>query len=94
MTTPLVSLFLAGCVLENDIGGNDDDPVGFDSDPTLPVDTNAETDTAPVEDCNGLDDDGDGQIDEGFPDGDADGFADCLRASVRPRGSPSGAPSP
>lgn len=90
MTTPLVSLFLAGCVLENDIGGKDDDPVGFDSDPTLPVDTNAETDTAPVEDCNGLDDDGDGQIDEGFPDGDADGFADCLEGECPPTGIPVG----
>jgi hypothetical protein len=29
------------------------------------------------EECNGTDDDGDGQIDEGFPDIDGDGFADC-----------------
>ncbi len=28
--------------------------------------------------CNGVDDDGDGQIDEGFPDSDFDGIPDCL----------------
>jgi len=31
-----------------------------------------------VEVCNGLDDDGDGAIDEGFGDWDADGVADCV----------------
>ncbi len=31
--------------------------------------------------CNGLDDDGDGQVDEGFEDLDGDGFADCLPTS-------------
>jgi len=30
------------------------------------------------ESCNGLDDDGDGDVDEGFPDTDQDGIADCL----------------
>lgn len=28
--------------------------------------------------CNGLDDDGDGDIDEGFTDADGDGLADCI----------------
>ena len=28
--------------------------------------------------CNGIDDDGDGEIDEGFPDTDGDGVKDCL----------------
>lgn len=28
--------------------------------------------------CNGVDDDGDGEIDEGFPDIDGDGIADCV----------------
>jgi len=32
---------------------------------------------APQEECNGQDDDGDGDIDEGFPDTDGDGVADC-----------------
>lgn len=29
------------------------------------------------EHCNGLDDDGDGEVDEGWPDSDGDGMADC-----------------
>jgi hypothetical protein len=32
----------------------------------------------PEEICNGIDDNGDGQIDEGFPDTDEDGIADCM----------------
>jgi hypothetical protein len=36
----------------------------------------------PVEACNGVDDDGDGQIDEGFPDSDGDGVADCVDVSA------------
>lgn len=32
----------------------------------------------PVEECNGIDDDGDGEVDEGFPDTDGDGVADCI----------------
>jgi hypothetical protein len=31
-----------------------------------------------VEECNGLDDDGDGAVDEDFPDTDGDGIADCM----------------
>ena len=31
-----------------------------------------------TEECNGVDDDGDNQIDEGFSDSDADGLADCV----------------
>lgn len=34
--------------------------------------------TPPEEECNGIDDDGDGDVDEGFPDTDGDGVADCL----------------
>jgi hypothetical protein len=33
---------------------------------------------AKAELCNGVDDNCDGQIDEGYPDADEDGFADCL----------------
>jgi len=32
----------------------------------------------PPEICNGLDDDGDGAVDEGFPDNDLDGLKDCV----------------
>jgi hypothetical protein len=30
------------------------------------------------EKCDGIDNDGDGSVDEGFPDSDGDGFADCI----------------
>ena len=43
----------------------------------LPIDVCGERDWPPVELCNGVDDDGDGLADEGFPDGDADGIANC-----------------
>jgi hypothetical protein len=33
---------------------------------------------SPVEVCNGLDDNGDGSVDEGFQDSDGDGAADCV----------------
>lgn len=32
----------------------------------------------PAEECNGVDDNGDGAVDEGFPDADGNGRADCL----------------
>ena len=32
--------------------------------------------------CNGIDDDGDGVIDEGFPDTDGDGIADCVEVET------------
>jgi hypothetical protein len=37
-------------------------------------------DSAPpvTEQCNGIDDDADGLVDEGFPDTDSDGIADCV----------------
>ncbi|MCB9779862.1 MAG: hypothetical protein H6742_14955 [Alphaproteobacteria bacterium] len=35
-------------------------------------------DTPGEEECNGVDDDGDGEIDEGYPDTDLDGIKDCL----------------
>jgi hypothetical protein len=40
-----------------------------------PIDTSV---PLPEEICNGIDDDGDGEIDEGFPDTDGDGIADCI----------------
>jgi hypothetical protein len=33
---------------------------------------------SPIEKCNGLDDNGNGVVDEGFPDADRDGIADCV----------------
>lgn len=39
-----------------------------------------DTDEPPAEECNGRDDDGDRDVDEGFGDSDADGTADCVDA--------------
>lgn len=43
-----------------------------------------------IERCNGLDDNGDGLIDEGFPDADGDGLADCLDETCAPEPPPPG----
>ena len=74
----MVAFVASGCV---DVGLNarpgDDDPSTSDTDGGYKGDV----DTWPPrngEYCNGLDDDGDGQIDEGFPDTDKDGIADCV----------------
>ncbi len=68
----VLSLMFAACSLETNVQGKDADR--FD-DGTAP---DAETDTdEPVESCNGVDDDADGDIDEGF-DEDGNGRGDCL----------------
>ena len=43
------------------------------------------------EDCNGIDDNCDGAIDEGFPDLDADGEADCIDEDLDGDGAPNAA---
>lgn len=55
------------------------EPQGFDSDSGyfFPDDSQ----TREEELCNGVDDDGDGDVDEGFPDADANGRVDCLDAT-------------
>lgn len=58
------------------------EPLPFDSG-TPPGPTDSGT-TVPAEVCNGLDDDGDGRIDEDFGDRDADGVADCVDAACTP----------
>jgi hypothetical protein len=73
-----LALLLAGCS-EFGLGGdrNGNDPNGGDTDGGV----RGDTDTWPPRDgeyCNGLDDDGDGLVDEGFPDTDGDGRADCV----------------
>ncbi|MFK7931726.1 MAG: FG-GAP repeat domain-containing protein, partial [Myxococcota bacterium] len=66
----------AACVtsgLNSNVGGVDP----TDSDGW--VDPNGNTDTGEFDEpCNGIDDDGDGEIDEGYPDTDGDGIADCV----------------
>ena len=79
MTSPRwlpAALVLQSCLVDQEIV---DKPVfTFDSgeSPTLPGDSTEPTEI--LEECNGMDDDGDGLVDEGFPDADANGVADCL----------------
>ncbi len=81
MRPVLLLLALAACATENELNSKDGEP-SFD--PNEPTDTDTtDTDTTeppPDEACNGVDDDGDGEIDEGFPDDDANGRVDCLDA--------------
>ncbi len=69
------------------IEGAEDKTVPFDTGEPPPIETTVDTarttDSAttpppPTEACNGEDDDGDGAVDEDFPDTDADGTADCV----------------
>ncbi len=75
--TFLVALLLASGCIENSFGGKDDTPafsdIGAD-------DSGLDTDVTDAEEeaCNGVDDDGDGAVDEGYPDADANGRVDCL----------------
>lgn len=70
---------LAGCALDNSLEAKDGVPAGFDTGSPPPFETGETGDPPPPEEiCNGLDDDGDGQVDEGFPDSDSDGVADCM----------------
>lgn len=62
-------LLVTACVLDGAL--QDLDKPGYDS--GAPVDPGL-----PEETCNGLDDDGDDQIDEGFDDLDGNGRADCV----------------
>jgi len=68
-----------GCT-EYNLEGKDkpeDDAPGDSADPdSAPPDTSSPGDD-PDEECNGIDDDLDGEIDEGYPDSDGDGTADC-----------------
>jgi predicted heme/steroid binding protein len=77
-----LSLLLVGCI-DNELGGPEDKAWdGTDSG----RDTRFDTDTAAStpEECNGLDDNGDGVVDEGFTDADANGRADCVDTECPP----------
>jgi hypothetical protein len=71
-------LLLLACS-EYDVQGTKDVIGIFDTGEPLdpPIDSPPDTGTPP-ELCNGADDDGDGEVDEGFPDSDGDGLVDCL----------------
>lgn len=65
------------CSIDNNVNGKDD-VVGFDTGDDSAGDTDTDT-TPPAEEvCNGIDDDGDGTVDEGFADDDGNGRVDCL----------------
>ncbi len=68
---------------ETEPGGEGTTDTTEDGDPDDTDDTDDTDDpgggtASPDEECNGVDDDGDGEIDEGFPDVDGDGIADCV----------------
>ncbi|MEZ4438268.1 MAG: thrombospondin type 3 repeat-containing protein [Polyangiaceae bacterium] len=63
---------------------NDNFCTYYDNCPTVSNPTQADTDldgigdACDVETCDGLDNDGDNTVDEGFPDADSDNIADCV----------------
>ncbi len=69
----LFAVLGAGCSERgfNPLDDSDDTDIGIPED-------SGDTSDPPTEECNGLDDDDDGQIDEGFPDLDDDGTKDCM----------------
>ena len=66
-------LLLSACI-ENGLLGKGTDDLIVDV-PPVPED---DSDVVAQEACNGLDDDGDGEVDEGFADDDDNGRVDCL----------------
>ncbi len=74
----LAGTSLAGCTLENHVSGKDNQPAGFDSSVTWDTGVQVGDTATATEICDGIDNDGDGQVDEGFPDADGNGRADCL----------------
>jgi hypothetical protein len=75
----ILFLFLGACT-DYELNAKDEaeeegDETGIPDDP---VDDTAVDVPDPDEECNGIDDDGDGEIDEGYPDTDLDGIADCV----------------
>lgn len=60
-------------------------PTGDGGGGTVPTDGGG-TEPGPDEPCNGVDDDGDGLVDEGYPDDDEDGRADCLQCALAVKG--------
>jgi hypothetical protein len=77
--TPLLALFALACSTENTLSGEKEDEGTFETGSTWEPPQVETGDTQVVDEaCNGVDDDGDGTIDEGFPDDDGNGRVDCL----------------
>ncbi len=74
-----VVALLAGCAVDGELVPKEGEPPPFDSAATVTLDTAVDSVPPPPEEvCNGVDDDGDGLADEGFPDADGNGRVDCL----------------
>ncbi len=71
-------LLASGCVIDSNLNAKrvaeGEDTSAFDFDP----DDDTDSASLPDEECNGVDDDNDGEIDEGYPDDDGNGRVDCL----------------
>ncbi len=75
---PLLLVLLA--CSDYKLSGDPTEQPPFEDSGTTPtvIDTGTTTTPPPEEVCNGVDDDGDGAVDEEFTDVDADGAADCV----------------
>jgi hypothetical protein len=81
MRATCLAVLLSACVLDNRLKSDANGPGGGDDSGGSTVDTDTDGDPNPLgEWCNGEDDDGDGQVDEGYPDSDGNGRPDCLDA--------------
>jgi hypothetical protein len=81
----LAPLLLGACAVESELTTKTEPAAPDTSEPddsASPPDSEAPE--PPAEECNGVDDDGDGATDEGFPDADANGRVDCLDATCPP----------
>ena len=78
-SAPWLTLLALACVNDNEIAGAKPGDAEFDTSSNWePPGTDTGDFTPTDEECNGVDDDGDGEIDEGFPDQDNNGRVDCL----------------
>jgi hypothetical protein len=81
-----LALLLGACENPPAAGGKKDKDEESAVRDSYTADSPVDSEPEPVEErCNGLDDDGDGEVDEGFDDVDGDGFADCLECEVEAR---------
>ncbi len=75
--TAALALFLIACPGGGDPARPKPEPADTSTEPTDSV-------PLPTESCNGVDDDGDGQTDEDFPDKNGNGRVDCLDVECPP----------
>ncbi len=72
------ALVFSACSVDNTLKGHDPAPDGFDTGTVWDTSHDTQDIQTDEEVCDGVDNDGDGQVDEGFPDANANGRADCL----------------